>query len=36
MKTIDLVNVSFSEELGAGIGVFEDADYCAYLQSRLL
>ena len=24
MKTIGLVNVSFSEELGAGIGVFED------------
>jgi len=24
MKTIGLINVSFSEELGAGIGVFED------------
>jgi ethanolamine utilization protein EutQ len=24
MKTIGLVNVSFSKELGAGIGVFED------------
>ena len=24
MKTIGLVNVSFSDELGAGIGVFED------------
>ena len=24
MKTIGLVNTSFSEELGAGIGVFED------------
>ncbi len=24
MKTIGLVNVSFSEKLGAGIGVFED------------
>jgi len=24
MKTIGLVNVSFSDKLGAGIGVFED------------
>ncbi len=24
MKTIGLVNTSFSDELGAGIGVFED------------